>query len=337
MSATRRRPVPSAQRVAAPATRSGTAAAPDITAVICTYNRHDLLLDAIHGLQAQTLDPERYEIIVVDNSTDLEARTEFWRAAPPSRNLRVLTEDIPGLSRARNIGMRAAAAPIIAYIDDDAVAVPEWLEALLGIFDTDQAVGIAGGPVEPIWPNSAPPWLHKWLQGFLTIVDLGPQPRMLKETEWLAGTNIAFRKAALESAGGFNEMLGRVKSTLLSNEELAVAKNIHDEGLISFYIPKARVFHRVHADRVSQAWMRRRASWQLVSDILTDSVQNADPQQSWNDLGDYLMRLPPEMRNARGLFYDTPDPELFLKQCRALGALMHLLLDSGQDPDPIQS
>lgn len=316
---------------------SDAAAAPDIAAVICTYNRYDLLIESIRSLQAQTLDQGHYEIVVVDNSTDIEARTAFWRDGPRSPNLRVVIEDTPGLSRARNIAMRTTSAPIIAYIDDDAVAVPEWLEELLRAFEADEAVGIAGGPVDPIWPSSAPPWLHKWLQGFLTIVDLGPEPRMLKEGEWLAGTNIAFRTAALQAAGGFNETLGRVKDVLLSNEELVAAERIHETGLISFYAPEARVFHRVHADRVSQSWMRRRASWQIVSDLLTGGPQGVEPERLWADLGGYLMRLPPEMRNLRGLFYDTPDPELFHGQCAAIGALMHLLLNSGRDPDPVQS
>jgi glucosyl-dolichyl phosphate glucuronosyltransferase len=324
-------------RAAAVTSRGAAPAAPAIAAIVCTYNRHALLIDAVRSLEAQTLDPRRFEIVVVDNSTDLEARTEFWRDAPEITNLRAVTEDIPGLSRARNIGMRTTAAPIVAYMDDDAVAVPEWLESLLETFEADPSIGIAGGPVEPIWPGGAPPWLHKWLQGFLTIVDLGAEPRMLEEGEWLAGTNIAFRRAPLEAAGGFNETLGRVKGTLLSNEELAISDHIHKEGLISYYVPAARMFHRVHADRISQSWMRRRASWQIVSDLLAGAASDKDPAELWRDVSRYLMRLPVEMRNLRGLFLDVPDPELFHQQCTAIGALMHLLLDSGGDPDPVQS
>lgn len=337
MSATRLAPATLEARGFAAGTRARAAAVPEIAAIICTYNRHDLLIETIRSLEAQTLHPRRYEIIVVDNSSDFEARAQFWRDFPGLTNLRVILEDVPGLSRARNIGMRAAAAPIVAYIDDDAVAVPEWLEELLRAFERDKATGIAGGPVEPVWPGSEPPWLHKWLRGHLTIVDLGPEARTLADGEWLAGTNIAFRNDALQAAGGFNETLGRVRGILLSNEEIAVAEFIRKEGLNSFYIPAARVFHRVHADRVSQSWLRRRASWQIVSDLLAGGPAGAEPERLWADLGNYLMRLPLEMRNVRGLFYDTQDPELFEKQCVAIGALMHLLLNSGRDPDPAQS
>lgn len=330
-------PVPLRGDRAAAQSRPDAVVAPAISAIICTYNRYHLLPGSMRSLQAQTLDPRRYEIIVVDNSSDRAKRTAFWREAPEWPNLRVITEDIPGLSRARNIGMRSTAAPIVAYIDDDAVAAPEWLESLLGVFDNDPLVGIAGGPVEPIWPDAAPSWLHKWLQGFLTIIDLGAEPRILHEGEWLAGTNIAFRRSSLEGAGGFNETLGRVKGALLSNEEIAVSDHIHREGLISYYVPEERVLHRVHADRVSQSWMRRRASWQIVSDLLAGAPQQVAPARLWADIGNYLMRLPPEMRNLRGLFFDTPDPELFQKQCAAIGSLIHMLLNCANDPDPGQS
>jgi GT2 family glycosyltransferase len=314
--------------------RPAPAVQPIVTAIICTYNRYDVLLDAIRSLQTQTLDPSHYEILVIDNTSDHEARAQFWKDYEPAENLRIILEDIPGLSRARNIGMREASAPLLAYIDDDAVAVPEWLETLVGTFATVSDACIVGGPVDPIWPGSAPPWLHEWLRGFLTIVDLGSQQRPLESREWLAGTNIAFRKSALEAVGGFSEALGRVKGTLLSNEELVVSERIQSLGFSSYYAPGARVFHRVHPDRVSQPWMRKRVAWQVVSDLMAGRAGGRDRSRLWQDLGEYLMQLPLEMRGPRGLFVDTPDLELFNKQCMAISALLSLLLDHGDDPDP---
>src|SRR6202035_1229933 len=93
---------------------------------------------------------------------------------------------------------------------------------------------------EPIWPDSAPTWLHKWQQGFLTIVDLGDDLRPLQDGEWLAGTNIAFQAAALKRAGGFSENLGRTGTSLLSNEELVVSRKIRDSRLQAYYHPRAR-------------------------------------------------------------------------------------------------
>lgn len=318
------------------ATPAPVAATPsvEIAVVVCTYNRYDLIGDTLASLDQQTLDHSAYEVVVVDNSTDLERQKKFWRLSPVIGNCRLITERIPGLSRARNIGMRETQAPIIAYIDDDAVATPEWLETLVSVFADNPDAGAAGGPVDPVWtyPATEPRWLHPWQQGFLTIIDHGPGRRRLAKNEWLVGTNIAYRRPLLLEAGGFSESLGRVGSSLLSNEEMAVSRILEANGYASYYDERARVMHRVHADRVSQAWMRRRVSWQTVSDQLTGSTA-PDDDALWERIHAYLQELPVQMRGVRGLLLATQDRDQFQKQCSAIDALMMLLLASGRDPE----
>ena len=308
---------------------------PRITAIVCTHNRYDTLGDTLDSLARQDLPPDQYEVLVVDNSTDLDAQARFWRLNRPAANARVIIEPTPGLSRARNIGLREAQAPAVAYIDDDALPEPEWLRLLAELFERVPEAGIAGGPVEPIWvyPAERPVWLHRWQEGFLTIIDRGDERRPLQAGEWLAGTNIAYRRAPLLEIGGFSEALGRIGASLLSNEELVVSQALEQRGFATWYEPAARVAHRVHANRVSQAWFRRRVSWQAVSDQMAQ-LPAGDPEALWARLGDYQSRLAPQQRGIRGLFLDTQDPALFQKQCDAIGALLLLLLADGNDPDP---
>jgi glycosyltransferase involved in cell wall biosynthesis len=303
-----------------------------ITAVICTHNRYDVLPDAISSLQSQAMDANALEILVIDNSTDHAAQENFWKNYGLPSNARLIVDKVPGLSRARNTALREARAPIIAYIDDDAVAMAGWADAIATVFDTHEKAGIAGGPVEPIWPSEAPKWLHKWQRGFLTIVDHGKEARALETREWLAGTNIAFRTSVLREVGGFNESLGRVGSSLLSNEELVISEKIKEKGFGAYYTPDARVMHRVHADRVTQQWLRKRIGWQAVSDQLAAS-SDTTADRCWSEIAEYLSTLPPEMRGIRSLFLDTQDPEMFYMQCRALEALMHLALHHAKDPE----
>ncbi len=305
---------------------------PALTVVICTYNRYDVLPDAIASLETQTLGADALEVLVVDNSSDLGAQSAYWDDHDLPSNFRLLIDRVPGLSRARNSGLREAKSDIVAYMDDDAVALPRWSEAIVDTFGSFDEAGIVGGPVEPIWPDAPPAWLHKWHRGFFTIVDLGEECRPLQAKEWLAGTNIAFRKAALEEAGGFNEGLGRIRSSLMSNEELVVSARIAKLGYQSYYNPEARVLHRVHEDRVSQRWLRRRVSWQAVSDLLANPA-HLDPDRCWVKLADYLSGLPIEMRGVRGLFLDNSDPDTFYKQCQALEAFLLLALSDARDPE----
>jgi GT2 family glycosyltransferase len=306
-------------------------AEPDISVIVCTYNRYDVLPDALASLAEQARPDSTAEIIVVDNSVDKEAQDRFWSEFAPQDGVRVLFETVPGLSRARNRGMREATAPVVAYMDDDAIAAANWCEALVQTFNRHPEAGIVGGPVRPIWPAAEPEWLHPWQRGFLTIVDHGAEERILTEQEWLAGTNIAFRREPLLDVGGFAESLGRTGSALRSNEELVTTSRLRERGFKSYYNPAAEMLHRVHADRATPAWLRRRIAWQVVSDLLAGNpAKPADGQ--WRQLSEYFLSVSPELRTIRGIFYDTRDPDLFQRQCEALKAVMYLALEHGDDP-----
>jgi glucosyl-dolichyl phosphate glucuronosyltransferase len=299
---------------------------PKISVVICTFNRHDLLLEAIMSIELQDLPEQEYELIIVDNSDDVLARDKFLDGLHLDCTYRYLKEAQPGLSRARNIGIHAARAELIAFLDDDAKASNGWLRHIIDAFLKHQEAGVVGGPVRPLWAARPPAWLTPRLQSFLTIIDRGDEPRLLAGEEWLSGTNIAFRARAVTEAGLFPENLGRVKSLLLSNEELLVTKRIRDLGYTVFYDPKIEMHHRVHADRVSQAWLRRRVFWQVLSDLfLDDRPQQYRAEDDIRQVLDFLMKLSPRHRGAMGLFLDTDDAQLLEAQTDAICAVARLL------------
>jgi glycosyltransferase involved in cell wall biosynthesis len=299
---------------------------PKISVVICTFNRHEMLLDAIMSIELQDLPLHEYELIIVDNSDDLQTRDQFRDGLQISCAHRYLDEARPGLSRARNIGIHAARAELVAFLDDDAKASTGWLRHIIDAFSLNEAAGVVGGPVRPIWTARHPTWLTPQLQSFLTIIDRGDEARLLGAEEWLSGTNIAFRARAVAEAGMFSENLGRIKGLLLSNEELLVTKRIRDLGYTVFYDPKIEMHHRVHPDRVSQSWLRRRVFWQVLSDLFVDDQLR--PYRAEDDIRrilDFLVKLAPRHRGAMGLFLDTDDPRLLEAQTEAISALARLL------------
>ena len=97
-----------------------------LSAVICTFNRYNLLPEAIESLVEQDIPTGLLEIIVVDNSPDQAAAARFGQRYAGLSNLTYLVEPKPGLSNARNIGTAAALGRIFAFIDDDARARPFW-------------------------------------------------------------------------------------------------------------------------------------------------------------------------------------------------------------------
>ena len=142
---------------------------PALSAVICTHNRHKSVSATINSVLAQDIDRQDYEIIVVDNSADAEQARQFGAQYDAIENFRYVHEPIPGLSKARNVGAHLALAPIVAYLDDDAVAPPQWLRELsLGYQKFGDRAAIVGGPVEPVWVTPRPHWLTSDLEGFFS-------------------------------------------------------------------------------------------------------------------------------------------------------------------------
>ncbi|RMB04765.1 glycosyltransferase [Eilatimonas milleporae] len=241
-----------------------------ITAAICTYNRYPYLEKAIASLANQNFDPDTYEILVVDNTNDETITGNFWDRLTRPKQLRVLYSHPPGLSRARNLVVREASAPYVCFLDDDAIASPDWLKTLFDFFEAEQGAGVVGGPVHPIWPTYEPDWLPPETKGALTILDLGADTRILEPHEYVCGANIAFRIAALNPADSFDERVGRIGSvSLLSNEEIIVQKQLEAAGWTRGYCAHASVRHHVDENRLSRSWFRSRMAWQAVSEVLS--------------------------------------------------------------------
>lgn len=306
---------------------------PQITAAICTYQRYDLLPGAIASLLRQSLTPAQYRIVVVDNSPDAEASTEWSRQWANEHNLLWLHEKTAGLSNARNVAIAAADSPIIAFLDDDANACDDWLEAVLEGFNClGPHAHIIGGRVRPRFEVPQPPWLTVPMQAYLSVCDLGDAIRFLNPAEWVVGANIAYRVNALREVGGFSTALGRVGSgaSLMSNDETELEGRIHAAGGRTGYTPRAEVEHFVPAERLTQDWFRRRVAWQAVSDFVrTPREMQSAAGASWLRLKDYLASCPPAERTMRALVLPQTDPGQFAYQMSAIYETIIALL-SGQ-------
>ncbi len=242
-----------------------------ISAAICTHDRDAALAAAVASLAAQTLPHGQYEILIIDNSADADASRGRARTHQGISNLRWFHEPREGVATARNLAVERARAPLLAFIDDDAIADPSWLEALLaGFARFGDGATILGGPVRPIWVAPRPDWLADGLLPYLSLVDHGCEARVLDADEWIVGANIAYRIAAIRAVGGFTGALGRrwSGSILLSNEESELAQRLRAAGGVAGWVPAAGVSHCIGPERLNRAWFRRRAAWQAVSDFL---------------------------------------------------------------------
>ncbi|MGD1858331.1 MAG: glycosyltransferase [Leptolyngbyaceae cyanobacterium] len=244
-----------------------------ISAIICTHNRAQYLGAAIDSLLAQTL--TNIEVIVIDNAST-DATAEVVQTRLSDARLRYVYEAKLGLSTARNTGAQLAKGDILAYLDDDAEASPQWLASLLEVYENNDKIAIAGGKVTLLWPpgvQQPPVWLSADLASGLGAYDLGDQLRYIKHPSLTPrGLNYSLRKTFLDSVGGFDVNLGRVGKNLLSNEELHMTQLALKQGWQVVYVPRALAAHNVSPARLKPSWFLSRSWWQGISECYREQV-----------------------------------------------------------------
>ena len=121
---------------------------PSVSVVVCAYTeeRWGDIVRAVASVAAQHRPPDEL-LLVVDHNEALAVR-----AARELTGVTVVRNaHARGLSGARNTGVELAAGEVIAFLDDDAAARPDWLERLLGPY-RDPSVAAVGGAAFPLWP-----------------------------------------------------------------------------------------------------------------------------------------------------------------------------------------
>lgn len=221
---------------------------PLISVIICTYNRDKYIPQALESVYNQTFDKNKFELIVIDNfcTDNTAAIVKQFIAEHPDLNAQYLFEGNKGVSFARNLGLKVAKAPLLVYMDDDAILSPEHLVETLKFFnDYPDAVGFGGKTLPKYEDGIEPPWVNKYLNGFVGRIDHGPVVKKYSgKMKYPAGCNMGYRKAILEQAGGFNNDL-----TFRSDDKYMYfkVKEITDEV---YFLPYAWAYHYVDARRL---------------------------------------------------------------------------------------
>jgi glycosyltransferase involved in cell wall biosynthesis len=227
---------------------------------ICTYNRCDLLKVSLESLLCQEADGLRYEVVVVDNnSTDGTRHLVESFVRRGHTNVRYFFEQRQGLSFARNTGIQAARAPILAFTDDDVRVAPNWIATIKRSLDEHPEVDCIGGRVLPWWTCAPPAWLTRDHWAPLAIVDYGDRPFYVnaKTPLCLLTANMAMRREALIDIGCFQPKLQRVQDSVGSMEDHELLIRLWKSNRQGLYVPELLVTSEIVAGRLRKRYHRR--------------------------------------------------------------------------------
>jgi glycosyltransferase involved in cell wall biosynthesis len=228
-----------------------------ITIAICTWNRAELLHQALSSLTAVIV-PEAlsWEVLVVDNnSTD----TTRWVTSTFEHRLplRYAFEARPGLSNARNRAIEESRGQYVAFIDDDVQLPREWLASFYrAIGQFPNAAGF-GGPVDPWWVRQPDPALAR---AFLRLrigfcgVDHGQPEGPLPAHLFFVGANMAFNRAKI-GVLRFDPQLDRCAGIEKSDGDNEFVRQLRSSGETVIWVPDMRLLHYVDPRRMSLSYL----------------------------------------------------------------------------------
>ena len=249
-------------------------ALPSVSVVIVSRDRPRALRRAVLGV-SQLYYPN-FELVVVADPSGVAALGDLSVA----QQAKIVSFDQPNISAARNVGLAQAAGEIVAFLDDDAVPEPSWLDHLAAPFasrDVNAATGFVRGRNGISWQ-----WRASMVNGTGDTREVsikGDDPTtLIPESGWVPkteGTNMAFRRDALLNAGGFDPRYAFFLDETDLNLRLATPTVI---------VPLAQVHHgfcaspRRRADRVPRDLFDIGASWAV---FLGTHCQTRRRQEAW--------------------------------------------------------
>lgn len=219
-----------------------------ISVIMCAYTeaRWGEMLAAVQSLKTQTRPPSEIVLVIDHNPTLLEqAQRHLHNSVKVIEN-----SGQRGLSGARNSGLAQAHGDIIAFMDEDATAAPDWLDQLAKVYENPEVMGV-GGAIHPVWiAGLRPAWFPEEFDWVVGCTYRGV-PEVESQVRNLIGCNMSFRRSVCDVNGGFRDGIGRIGTLPVGCEETEYcirASQRWPEKMLIFN-PRARVFHKVPTTR----------------------------------------------------------------------------------------
>lgn len=249
-----------------------------ISIIICTYNRDKYIYQCLSNFANNTTGRSWEIILVNNNSTDnTHAECERFAKYNPNVNFHYFIEATPGLSYARNRGMREAHGDWFVFLDDDSMVGCDYVEQLGQLLDRFPDAGAFGGAIIPFFEDKTPKWLSKWSMGFVSAIDMGDAVVEFANGKYPIGANMGISRNVINEIGDFNTSLGRTKDLLLGGEEKDIFARIRDAKHPIYYFPNITVRHCIPPRRTTYEFITKLGYGVGVSEYLrTKSINKLE-------------------------------------------------------------
>lgn len=231
-----------------------------LSIVVATYNRAPYLLRTLESLAKQTLPPDLFEILVVNNnsSDDTPGVVAGFSARNPHLQVRMVTETSQGISYARNCGIASSVGQYIVFIDDDEEANSEFARNYFCFFENNPGLDAAGGAVIPVYEAPLPAWYSYYIEKMITgAFDLGDRVVPFRGNRYPGVGNSGFRRRLFERFGNFNTALGRSGANPMGGEEKDFFMRVRAQGIRYYYVPGAEIYHITPASKLTREYFER--------------------------------------------------------------------------------
>ncbi len=234
-----------------------------LSIIICSYNRASYIGDALTALYEQTISLDEFEVFIVDNNST-DGTTEVfnqWRQTHPSGKFIYTTETKQGASFARNTGAKLATTPWLCFIDDDAIATPQYVENVIKhTLDQPFIVGF-GGKIIPKYIPAEPKWMSYYVSSMVGNFDYAPIACAFENGKYPLESNMIVAKQVFDQIGGFNEQIPGVVGTLrIGGEGKELFYKIMALDHKIYYDPSIIVHHVVEVSKLTPDYLYRVAS-----------------------------------------------------------------------------
>lgn len=247
--------------------------------VVCTYKRPHSLIATLRSVASQSIPDSDYEVLLVNNDPTGDLRDvveEVRRTHFPedSGRLRMVQCPLKGLSHARNAGISEARGSVVCFIDDDAVAAPDWIETTLAAYEENPDAGVVGGKILLTVPDPAPPWFTPAAWGYWSYFPAKYEGTTEVEDWWKFpwGANWTACRDVLLRIGGFHHGYGRKGEDFGAGEEVIAASLARKLGFRVLVEPRSAVQHNVDPARFTKADLRKL----ITAGVLTNYFMQRD-------------------------------------------------------------